>query len=106
MSKYRKGRKLSEYHVKRIRETIPKDNKSPHWKGDKVGYMGLHNWIRKQLGTPDMCEHCGKTNLKSRQIHWANKSGKYLRNIEDWLRLCVSCHRKYDNLQKKLIKNV
>ena len=66
------------------------------WKGDKVGYSGLHKRIRQELGKPETCEHCGKSGLKGKQIHWANKSGKYLTLHTDWLRLCVSCHRKYD----------
>ena len=78
-----------------------KDN--PAWKGDKVGYVPLHIWVRRQLGTPTVCEHCGRGNLYGRSIHWANKSHKYLRNIADWLRLCARCHFQYDgkNFQKK-----
>lgn len=26
----------------------------------------------------------------------ANKNGNYKRIIEDWIRLCASCHMKYD----------
>lgn len=66
--------------------------KAPNWKGDKVGYSGLHDWIRKQLGTPNRCEKCGTT--KARRYEWANISGKYKRDLSDWCRLCVSCHRK------------
>lgn len=66
------------------------------WKGDKVGYMGLHKRVRKELGTPDTCEYCGKSGLSGRQIHWANKSGEYHTDLDDWIRLCVSCHHKYD----------
>jgi len=73
-----------------------RDEKSASWKGDKVGYHGLHKWVPKHLGKPGTCEHCGRNNLKGRQIHWANKSRKYKRNINDWLRLCSSCHTKYD----------
>jgi hypothetical protein len=73
-----------------------KDESNPRWKGDDVGYCGLHTWIYRKLGRPTTCEHCGKTGLTGRKIHWANKSGKYLRNINDWLRLCVKCHSKYD----------
>lgn len=66
------------------------------WKGDRVGYSGLHKRIRQELGSPDTCEHCGKSGLKGNQIHWANKSGEYRYDHEDWLRLCVACHRNYD----------
>ena len=66
------------------------------WKGDNVSYSGLHYWVSYHLGKPDTCEFCGQNGLSGKQIHWANKSGDYLRDLNDWLRLCVSCHIKYD----------
>ena len=45
-------------------------NKNPNWKGGKKMY------------------------------HWANISKSYKRNRNDWLRLCVPCHMKYDGLTK------
>lgn len=71
------------------------------WKGDDVGYVSLHIWAKKHLGQPKICEYCGKEKESNRKIHWANKSGKYKRDKDDWLRLCVSCHRKYDNKRRK-----
>lgn len=67
-----------------------------NWKGDEVGYSALHAWVRRVLGSPTSCTDCGKKNLKGKQIHWANKSGEYKRNIEDWIRLCRKCHSEYD----------
>ena len=72
------------------------EEKSGMWKGDAVGYFGLHYWVYKHLGRPTTCEHCGKTGLISHQIHWANKYHTYERNVEDWIRLCVKCHKNYD----------
>lgn len=69
------------------------------WKGDRVSYSGLHRWIYRHLGLPKLCEHCGTTEAK--KFEWANKSGLYLRDLHDWLRLCVSCHRKYDGHSQK-----
>ena len=69
--------------------------KSTSWKGEKVSYGVLHAWVCRWLGKPDTCEHCGKVGLKNHKIHWANKSHQYKRNLEDWLRLCVRCHKKY-----------
>lgn len=66
------------------------------WKGDDVGYNALHSWVKKHLGFPNTCEHCGKTNLTGRYIHWANKSKKYKRELNDWIRLCAKCHWDYD----------
>lgn len=78
--------------------------KSPHWKGDKVKYAGLHAWIRRHLGTPSFCEHCKTTTAK--RFEWANISKKYTREFADWIRLCVSCHRKYDGHGIKRLKTL
>src|SRR3990167_2675149 len=43
---------------------------------------------------------CKRIELEGHQIHWANKSGKYNRNLADWLRLCAKCHYHYDRGQK------
>lgn len=65
------------------------------WKGDNVGYGALHGWVRRNLGKASKCsdEKCDK---KSKRFEWANKSGNYKRNINDWLELCKKCHTKYD----------
>ena len=65
------------------------------WKGNEVGYRALHNWVEKMLGKPSRCSDCGKVGY-GRQIHWANVSGKYLRETGDWKRLCANCHGKFD----------
>lgn len=69
------------------------------WKGDDVKYGALHMWVVNKLGKPETCEICKKNGLKGHQIHWANKSGKYFRKLNDWIRLCVSCHGAYDSKQ-------
>ncbi len=69
------------------------------WLGDKVNYRGLHEWVERLLGKPHNCEECGRTNLRHRQYHWANKSRTYQRVITDWVRLCAKCHKTYDRNQ-------
>lgn len=64
--------------------------KHPGWKGDKVQYRGLHNWIEKRLGKPKECTKCADVNAK--RYHWHNISGKYQRDLNDWIRLCAKCH--------------
>ena len=87
----------------KMREHGQKSEKNVNWKGTEVGYRALHYWIERQLGKPTKCEHCSKDNLYSKAIHWANKSGEYRRDITDWIRLCVSCHAKYDvSLKQKI----
>ena len=66
--------------------------KNHMWKGDKVGYTSLHQWLYRKLGQPNKCEHCGK----NKKCDWANKSGKYKRIVSDWIRLCRKCHIKFD----------
>ncbi len=68
--------------------------KSPRWKGDNVGYGALHSWITRQKGTPLICEHCHRKN--KRKYEWANISHKYKRDVNDFIRLCTRCHRRYD----------
>jgi len=74
---------------------IPRGSKHYNWKGNNVSYKALHDWVNKNFGKPTRCEFCGKTSNQTR-LHWANKSGKYLRDRKDWLMLCPSCHRLYD----------
>lgn len=71
-----------------------RNENNPMWLGDKVKMSGLHDWVYVRLGNPSKCELCSTT--EDRVYHWANKSGEYRRDIADWLRLCVPCHRKYD----------
>jgi len=86
--------KLSSARIK-IREKISGKN-HPIWKADEVGFCALHAWVSRWKGKPDTCEHCGKTGLDGGQINWANIDHKYRRVLEDYIRLCVPCHRKYD----------
>ncbi len=62
------------------------------WKGNFVGYTALHSWLGRKYGTPEKCEKCGSI----KNVEWANKSGQYLRNRNDWMNLCKSCHNKFD----------
>lgn len=57
-------------------------------------YRAIHNWVEVRLGKPMECENCGDTSRS--RYHWANISGKYLRDITDWVRLCVTCHWLFD----------
>jgi hypothetical protein len=90
----------------RLRKIIKKDKDSPNWKGNKVGNHGLHDWVKRKLGKPSKCEHCKSEVAK--KYEWANKSQKYKRDINDWLRLCTKCHADYDRpiRMKKYLKSM
>lgn len=81
-----------------------KGKNAPNWKGDKVSKSGIHLWLNKNYGKPKECEHCGEKDIK---CDWANTNNhKYRRRRKDFIRLCVSCHRKYDMTEKKKKKAV
>lgn len=73
---------------------------NPLWKGDNAGYGAIHDWLKLHFGKPAFCEHCGTKTAK--KFEWANVSKKNKRERSDWLRLCTSCHHKYDNSRQKM----
>ena len=68
---------------------------NPNWK-DEVTYAGIHAWVKRYKGQPTTCEKCGKTGLKGKRAHWANIDHLYKRVLDDYIRMCVSCHQLYD----------
>lgn len=64
------------------------------WKGEEAGYTAKHIWARNHFGRPIFCEHC-KTSKRG-MYHWANISKEFKRDRDDWLRLCVPCHKRFD----------
>jgi hypothetical protein len=71
------------------------------WKGENVSYRSLHRWVVKKLGLAKKCRHCGKEKTTPKSIQWANIDHNYKRNLIDWIELCSSCHKIYDNKQRK-----
>jgi len=82
---------------------FPRGEKHDRWKGDDATYGAIHEWVYRHLGQPNECKRCGKNDLRKSQYHWANIGHTYKRNKEDWIRLCVSCHKRYDLGQISLI---
>lgn len=96
------GKKHSEETKRKISEA-QKGKKCKNWKGENAKHSAIHEWVRKEKGTPSYCEHCKSTTKK--KYEWANIDHKYTRNLDDYIRLCTSCHCKYDIIQKKLRKD-
>lgn len=84
--------------ISNSRKGLMLSEKNHMWKGDDVGYFALHKWIQRKLGSPKICSKCGENNLNKR-YEWHNISGKYKRDITDWKRLCVKCHRIYHKIE-------
>ena len=75
-------------------------NKNGMWKGDKVGYFSLHEWVRIHKPKPESCEICKL--VKGLEI--ANISQEYKRDLSDWEWICRRCHMQKDGRLAKFIK--
>ena len=93
---------LIKKNTNRLLKLIENEETHPRWKGDDVGYIALHQWVRKHKGEPNECEMCKTKTAK--KFEWANISGEYKRELNDWTRLCTKCHHEYDNIYTKLWK--
>lgn len=66
----------------------------------KTSYYTIHHWVELELGKPKVCWDCGDT-TKTR-YEWANISGEYLQDTNDWKRLCKKCHHAFDKVGEKV----
>jgi hypothetical protein len=102
-----KGKPRSEDEKKRIsigmrgkntwakgRKLNGRGSKTVNWKGPNASYIVVHHWVERHLGRPRKCAKCATETAKI--YDWANKSGQYKRQLDDWIRLCRDCHAKYD----------
>lgn len=89
------GKKRTPEAIAKMRESLIKNaSNRKDWKGDNAGYGAIHERIKVRLGRPSKCEHCKTTTAK--KYEWANISKEYKTDLDDWIRLCVSCHKRYD----------
>lgn len=72
--------------------------KSPSWKGVDAGYQAKHLRVETLYGTPSECRKCGTT-AAEKTYDWANLTGNY-DDTADFMRMCRSCHRKYDRSRR------
>ncbi len=73
----------------------PTDENHPSWKGDAVKYQALHQWVSKHRGKATTCVY-RDCRGNSSHYEWANISGEYRRDLNDFVQLCKSCHARYD----------
>jgi len=57
-------------------------------------YNTLHRWIGRKYGPASKCEKCHTD--RTQRFQWANISGDYKRDRNDFMQLCAKCHYKYD----------
>lgn len=63
------------------------------WKGSEASYSAMHKRTKKLRGKPSFCEHC--QTITAKRYEWASLSKNYS-DVNDYIRLCTSCHRKHD----------
>ena len=86
-----KGRQFTDEHRANI-GAAKRGSRSPVWKGDAAGYMAKHHWMRRHFEKQGVCEECGRVG----KTDWANLSGEYRRDREDYAEMCRSCHFRRD----------
>jgi hypothetical protein len=74
---------------------------TPRWKGDKASRSAYHKYLDSNYGKPKVCES-PNCEGKSTWFDWCIKTGRvYSHDRNDYLRMCRSCHRKYDMTPEK-----
>jgi len=73
------------------------------WKGDSVTYAAFHKRVESIRGKPNICTACG--DMEKPVYEWCNLTGRY-EDVNDYMRMCRSCHRQYDKNRKGSSKHV
>lgn len=81
------------------RARISAAQRAAHEKRCPPSYSAVHKRLRKDRGTPSLCEHCGTTT--ARKFEWAytgpgHENGAYSADLSQYIRLCTSCHLTFD----------
>lgn len=92
----RAGNRFIQYHH------LKEGEQHHSWKGNDVGYTALHLWVSKHKVRSGVCEPCG-ARPAGKGTEFANISGEYKRDIEDYIELCCSCHKVFDNWREKSV---
>jgi hypothetical protein len=78
-------------------------NDPSHYKNDPKAYIRIHSWLCRTFGRARKCEHCQQ---KKHFYQWALKHGcKYEKSRDNFIQLCVSCHKRYDQTPKGRANN-
>ena len=68
----------------------------------KMSYSNIHWWLRKIYGKANKCENSKCIYKNPKRFEWALLKGrKYERNRKNYIMLCPSCHRKYDETPER-----
>lgn len=95
-----KGRNYRSLKNSKTKKEMYKNKENhPHYgkfkKNPSYSYSNIHKWLYARFGKAIKCEN-KRCKGKSNTFVWANISGKYKRERNDFLMLCQSCHMKAD----------
>ena len=66
------------------------------WKGDEVSYGALHQRITRRRGKADHCINREQAKCTSTSFEWAHIHETDPHDVNNYVSLCASCHRRYD----------
>ena len=98
IGKWMKGRKWNPEALAK-RSAGMKGHPAYNWAGERPGYSTLHRWLSNKFGSASKYK-CQNLNCQwpfSKRMEYALVRGlEYERKRENFLILCVRCHRRYD----------
>jgi len=89
------GKKRTEEQNKK-RSLLSKEEKNPNWKGKKAGYTSIHIWLKTNHGKADKCENLDCIGKSKIYDYALLRNKEYDHKRENFIKLCRSCHKKYD----------
>lgn len=77
----------------------------PKKKRDSLSYANCHNWLRRKHGRATRCDNPNCKIPNPQRFEWALLKGRtYSKNVEDYMQMCASCHRIYDETPERIAK--
>lgn len=59
-----------------------------------MGYTSIHKWVRTQKNRTGFCSECGiEAGFGRSGTQWHNIDHEYRANLNDYIELCIPCHR-------------
>lgn len=91
------ARKANIDQAKMMNKTTQwRETKEINYKDNPREYDAIHHWLKYNFGKADKCESIDCLG-KDKTFQWAKKKERpYSYNRDNFIKLCSSCHRKYD----------